>query len=79
MRRIAKKLYKVTLKQCEKIRDRVCSEGGYATSERRNLREHMKGVHKMGNEIKCDHSPYSSYSKGALKMHFRRKHEKSSD
>ena len=59
----------------ETIRDHVCEDCGYATSQKCNLNYHRISVHKMGeNKFKCELCPYKTYFKHTLKRHVKNVH-----
>ena len=61
----------------DKIKDNVCADCGYATSEKGALKRHRNMVHKMGEKkFKCDKCPFKSYNNYELTRHTSRVHDK---
>ena len=59
-----------------KIKDHVCGDCGYASSNKYNLTQHRMQVHKVGEKkFRCELCPYKSYLKQSLMGHLTRRHQ----
>ena len=63
----------------DKIKNHICEDCEYATSDLSILRRHRTSVHKIDlgvKTLKCGKCPYETLDRGHLARHFRRIHDK---
>ena len=64
----------------DKMRDHVCDDCGYSTSQKGTLNRNRATVHKTGEKkFKCEKCPFKSFRRPNLKMHIKQVHEKIRD